>query len=316
MSALAVVPGDGREEPPGLAARLRPEFATPIILVDPDNPVLGGPLCMVPACGRIAVHVGKCSAHRQRWIDAGRPQDVAAWAAAEPAARRWLQPPTACAIDSCRRAAKVKGLCHSHESRWMNAGRPELGAWIAGGGGGPALPGGPDCRFPECPLQAEGPDRLCVHHRNRWSRANRPEIEGWLLGCATFGADRFDLRALPTVMRLEIAYAIQCRADERRTITRPHSIRRLLRALPGAGAASLLDLGPEQWMDYLGFSSERGYIERRFLLDAIGYVRDVQEGSGWEAEFRAISGCCDAWGIPGATRSSASPASNRSGYGS
>jgi hypothetical protein len=27
---------------------------------------------------------------------------------------------------------------------------------------------------------------------------------------------------------------------------------------------------PESWMAYLGFSSERGYIERRFLLDAIG----------------------------------------------
>jgi hypothetical protein len=35
---------------------------------------------------------------------------------------------------------------------------------------------------------------------------------------------------------------------------------------------SLLDRNPESWMCYLGFSSERGYIERRFLLDAIGYT--------------------------------------------
>ena len=41
-------------------------------------------------------------------------------------------------------------------------------------------------------------------------------------------------------MRLEIAYAIQCRVDERRTQTRPHQIRRLLRALPGGGVNSLL----------------------------------------------------------------------------
>jgi hypothetical protein len=38
-------------------------------------------------------------------------------------------------------------------------------------------------------------------------------------------------------------------------------------------------------MAYLGFSSERGYIERRFLLDAIGYLRDLAEGTGWDAEF-------------------------------
>ncbi len=91
-------------------------------------------------------------------------------------------------------------------------------------------------------------------------------------------------------MRLEIAYAIQCRVDERRTITRPHSIRRLLRALPGGGITSLLDRSPESWMAYLGFSSERGHIERRFLLDAIGYLRDVVEGVGWDAEFPAACG--------------------------
>lgn len=38
-------------------------------------------------------------------------------------------------------------------------------------------------------------------------------------------------------------------------------------------------------MPYLGFSSERGHIERRFLLDAIGYLRDLVEGVGWDAEF-------------------------------
>jgi hypothetical protein len=42
---------------------------------------------------------------------------------------------------------------------------------------------------------------------------------------------------------------------------------------------------PESWVSYLGFSSERGYIERRFLLDAIGYLRDLIEGVGWDAEY-------------------------------
>ncbi|MFR9802679.1 tyrosine-type recombinase/integrase [Pseudonocardia sp. RS010] len=100
-----------------------------------------------------------------------------------------------------------------------------------------------------------------------------------------WGRDKFDLRALPTPMRSEIAYAIQRRVDERRTKTRPESILRLIRALPRAGAASLLDRTPEEWTAYLGYSSERGSIERRFLLDAISYLHDLTDGVGWDAEY-------------------------------
>ena len=48
--------------------------------------------------------------------------------------------------------------------------------------------------------------------------------------------------------------------------------------------ASLLDRSPE-WIGYLGYSSERGYVERRFLLDAIGYLQDLVDGVGWDAEY-------------------------------
>ncbi|MGH3633241.1 MAG: tyrosine-type recombinase/integrase, partial [Mycobacterium sp.] len=284
MSHPQPIPNSDHNPGTGLTARLRPQFARSVILVDPDDPVIGGPQCRVPVCERLAVIFGKCSAHHQRWIDDGRPDDVEAWAKAASANRRWLQQPSKCAIATCRRSRREHGLCHSHAHRWHQRGRVDLAQWIAAGGG-PPLPAGADCRFPGCGLNAEGEAGLCVHHRNRWIRAHRPSIESWLLGCATFGQDRFDLRRLPMPMRLEIAYAIQCRVDERRTITRPHSIRRLLGALPGGGVTSLLDRSPESWMAYLGFSSERGYIERRFLLDAIGYLRDLVEGVGWDAEF-------------------------------
>jgi hypothetical protein len=278
MSVLQPLPG-GAVDGIDLVSRLRPQFAQPVILVDPDDPVIGGPLCVVVVCDRLAVVLGKCSGHHQRWIDDGRP-DVEDWAATAPENRRWLQQPSQCAIDTCRRNRREHGLCHSHVSRWRGQGRPDLPDWIADGGGGPPLPAGADCRFPECGLEAEGEAGLCVHHRIRWIRADRPEIETWLQDCVMFGRDRFDLQALPHPMRLEIAYAIQCRVDERRTLTRPHMIRRLLRALPGGEVDSLLDRSPESWTAYLGFSSERGHIERRFLLDAIGYVRDVVEGVG------------------------------------
>ncbi|WP_460431822.1 tyrosine-type recombinase/integrase, partial [Amycolatopsis echigonensis] len=285
MRQLHPIPHGDNDSGTDLAARLRPQFAQPVILVDPDDPVIGGPQCLVPVCDRLAVIFGKCSAHHQRWIEAGRPDDVETWAKSAPANRRWLHQPRKCAITTCHRSRREHGLCHSHASRWQKQGRAGLTQWIADGGGGPPLPAGDGCRFPDCCLEAEGEAGLCDHHRNRWIRADRPPIESWLLGCATFGQDRFDLRALPLKMRLEIAYAIQCRVDERRTITRPHSIRRLLRALPGGGVPSLLDRSPDSWMAYLGFSSERGYIERRFLLDAIGYLRDLVDGVGWDAEF-------------------------------
>lgn len=285
MSRPQPIPASDNGSDSGLAARLRPQFAEPVILVDPDDPVIGGPRCLVPICERMAVTLGKCSGHHQRWIDDGRPEDIPTWAMATPANRRWLQPAPKCVIATCRRGRKEHGLCHSHASRWhARQDGVDLSQWVAEGGG-PLLPARADCRFPDCDLDAEGEAGLCLHHRNRWGRANRPPIESWLLGCATFGQDRFDLRPLPLRMRLEIAYAIQCRVDERRTITRPHSIRRLLRTLPGGGVTSLLERSPESWMAYLGFSSERGYIERRFLLDTIGYLRDLLEGVGWDAEF-------------------------------
>ena len=47
---------------PGLIARLRaelrPQFAAPVIMVDPSDPVMGGPSCKVPVCERVAVLTG------------------------------------------------------------------------------------------------------------------------------------------------------------------------------------------------------------------------------------------------------------------
>lgn len=80
MSHLQPIPNDGNDSGSSLAARLRPEFSRPVILVDPDDPVMGGPQCLVAVCERLAVIFGKCSAHHRRWIDDGRPDDVEAWA--------------------------------------------------------------------------------------------------------------------------------------------------------------------------------------------------------------------------------------------
>ncbi len=273
---------------PALAARLRavlrPQFAVPVILADPADPVMGGPSCTVPACERIAVVTGMCTAHHQRWAAAGRP-DAGTWAASAAPVRRWLTEPPRCAVTSCRRARCEYTMCHSHVARWVNAGRPDRAAWIAAGGGGGPLPRTPVCRFHECGLDSEGDAGLCQVHRARWTRNGRPPVEAWLTDCAMFGLDRFDLQALPMPMRLEIAYAIQCRVDARRTRTRPDQVRALIGKLPASGVSSLLDRTAEDWNASLGFSSVHGDSERRFLLDAIGYLQDLADGAGWDSEY-------------------------------
>ena len=196
-----------------LRAQLRPQFASPVILVDPADPVMGGPSCAVPSCQRVAVLLGMCTAHRQRWTAAGRPADARAWAATASPARRWLAEPAKCVISSCHRAQREWGLCHSHGVRWCKHGRPDLARWIDDDGRGGLLPRNAQCRFIDCGLDGEGPSGLCYVHRCRWTRNGRPPVDAWVADCAMFGLDRFDLRALPTPMRSEVAYAIQCRVD-------------------------------------------------------------------------------------------------------
>jgi integrase len=288
MSVVPFAADDDGIAGPGLItrlrARLRPQFAAPVIPVDPDDPVMGGPSCEVPVCERVAVLSGMCTGHHQRWVTEGRP-DAGTWAASAGPLRRWLTEPPRCTVASCRRARCEFTLCHSHAARWQDAGRPDRAGWIAAGGGGSPLPRTPVCRFRECGLDSEGEAGLCQVHRSRWARNGRPPVDAWLADCAMFGRDRFDLRALPVPMQMEIAYAIQCRVDARRTKTRPDQVRALIGKLPASGVTSLLDRTAGDWNASLGFSSKHGDSERRFLLDAIGYLRDLADGTGWDTEY-------------------------------
>ena len=157
-------------------------------------------------------------------------------------------------------------------------------SWAAGHSG-PPFPRGAPCALPHCQLDGEGPSGLCRSHRVRWASKGKPPIAEYVLSCESFARDRFDLRPLPTPMRLEIAYAIQRRVDERRTKTRPDVLRHLLNQLRDSGATSLLERSPATWAVDLGFSTERGSVSHRFLLDAIGYLTDLVEGVGWDCEY-------------------------------
>lgn len=284
---VTVFPAIGPLAGPSLLTRirseLRPEFSAELIFVDASDPVMGGLVCQALTCARVGVLAGMCTNHHQRWVAAGRPE-LQAWAAVASTNSRWLTEPASCEATTCHRARRDRGLCHSHFIRWDRAGRPDRATWLVGNSG-PPLRRGPVCRFGGCSLDAEGTVDLCRAHRSRWVRHGRPSIEAYLISCESYGRDRFDLRALPMPMRVEVAYAIQRRVDERRTKTRPDLLRRLLGQLPASGATSLLDRSPEQWTTDLGFSTVRGSVSHRFLLDAIGYLTDLVEGVGWDTEY-------------------------------
>jgi integrase len=266
-----------------LATKLRPEFGEEVIFVDAADAVMGGPACKAASCTRIGVLVGMCVAHHQSWITAGRP-DLEHWAASAPASSRWLGQPPGCTAASCCRGRYMATFCHAHYLRWQRARFPDRAAWAAEHSG-PSFDREAKCALTHCLLDGEGASGLCRSHRTRWAKHGRPPLVEYVLSCESFVRDRFDLRALSMPMRLEIAYAIQRRVDERRTKTRPDLLRRLLNQLAASGATSLLDRTPAAWTIDLGFSTERGSVSHRFLLDAIGYLADLVEGVGWDTEF-------------------------------
>ena len=126
---------------------------------------------------------------------------------------------------------------------------------------------------------------LCNSHVSRWIKRGRQPLAEFLHECETFGCDRFDLRRYPEVMRAEIAYGLQRRADEARTQTTPGDLRRLLKLLP-AGAQSLRERSAGQWLEVLGWAGrEHKCVARRFLTDTLAWLDDLAEGLGWDSEF-------------------------------
>jgi integrase len=95
---------------------------------------------------------------------------------------------------------------------------------------------------------------LCSSHYDRWRRDGKPDLEGWLATAKPLKARAglhktscFDLRPLPPQARLEIAYALQCRADARRFGPNRAQVARAVKLLAASGAASVLEHDPEGW---------------------------------------------------------------------
>jgi integrase len=267
-----------------VVAQLRPDFAGEVILAAAGGATLTGRSCPVAECGRCAISNGLCPAHEDRWKRAGKPA-LSGWIPTAPARRKRGLPWRSCEVPHCLRGRYHDGLCATHHPRWTRDGKPDLVSWAATSSGAP-LNSRPPCTVHGCALEQEGRSGMCQSHTRRWVRQGRPPLESILLiERATYHDDRFDLRGLPAVMRAEVAYGLQRRADLAQTQTRPDRLRPLLNRLP-AGVESLRDRNADEWLDALGWQRQSS-TWRQFLLDTLDYLDDLAlgAGAGWDTEF-------------------------------
>lgn len=268
-----------------LTARLRPEFATAVIVPACDDAILGTLACAVPGCARPMMAARLCTSHYSRWRHDGYP-DMEEWTATTDPATRGHRPLQACAVAGCRRGVLGVGLCSKHHYRWTAMlGRPELAGWLA-----TVVDDDPDgrpaCAVAGCELLVESADPgLCRSHYNRWRGRHRPPLQTFVAECATFGDAVFDLRALPPTMRLEVAYGLQCRVDDNRAKTPAKPLRPLLGLLAASGASSLLEHPLHEWLAELTPTRRWGHTPRSFVRFTLERLDDLLQGEGWDTEF-------------------------------
>ena len=262
-----------------LAAVVRPQFRVDVLVPAVGDRILGSPACVVPGCVHSSRSGGLCLAHLGRWRKAGRP-DRRPWATTADPAVVGHRPLQSCLVPECGFGQHRYSLCYTHSRVWEKAGRPAVDRWK------PPVANAPRamCAIPGCALWAELDAGWCYSHHTRWRNRGCPPAAEFIAYCASYGEDRFDLRALPAGLRLEIQYALQCRVDANRTRTTPRSIKPLLDHLAATGAGSLLDRSPADWLAELPAAASTR-APRAFLGYAIERLLDLRDGTGWDSEF-------------------------------
>jgi integrase len=152
---------------------------------------------------------------------------------------------------------------------------------------------GATCAVGGCdrPSRSKG---LCVAHHKRWVYQGRPTLSGFIataLPVRSGGPVRrtdecFDLSRLPEGCRIELAYALQCRHDERGRGIRPPALRPLVSMLAWVGAGSLLERTVDEWVGMLppvNKTARAGAVG--FLRYAWREIEAVAGGGGAEPEY-------------------------------
>lgn len=272
-----------------LVAVVRAEFRSDVVVFDAADPVFGGTACAVACCLRPARGSGFCQGHHVRWAKAGCPP-VEAFVAATPAQWRRQQPNLACRVDGCGYGVAAAGLCLLHCQNWRRAGHPDLMGWLID----PPKVKEPvgTCQIGHCRFWAQASNPFCHAHNATWRTNGRPDVAGFVARFATVGTTAQQvvrLVGLHPHLRLEVAYGLQCRNDERATKTPPEVVSRAIRFMAGTGIESLLHLDEGQWRVRVGEEINNDRVVATMVTYFRRRVEDLDQAGGWEAEYpRAV----------------------------
>jgi hypothetical protein len=129
---------------------------------------------------------------------------------------------------------------------------------------------------------------LCQSHLTRWRGHGTPDLAGYLASFDESGRPnyekRIDLRMLGSQLRLEVQYALQCRHDDRRVLTRPTRAQRVVAVIADGGVCSLLELTEAEWAERVPYHP-CSTAEAALLRYARRRVDDLWRGTGWEVEY-------------------------------
>lgn len=135
--------------------------------------------------------------------------------------------------------------------------------------------------------------RLCQAHYLRWRLHDQPDHQLFVSttgpiaeSVRTDSIGTFDLQALRRQARLEVAYVIQCRQQQRGQRLQVTTVRHLISLLADADAESLLDLPLAVWLDRI---AQRGWVDPSRLIGLVRYawrrLTDLAEGTDPDSEF-------------------------------
>ncbi len=140
---------------------------------------------------------------------------------------------------------------------------------------------------------------ICASHFDRWNKAGRPDLTPWTASTGPMApraglrqSQCFDLRRLPTQLRLEVAYALQCRVDERRAGPNRAAATRAVKLLVLSGACSILERSPEGWLVLAQSKGWRDLSCMAFVRYVHVHVEDLAAGTEAADEYER-----DTWDV-------------------
>ena len=97
--------------------------------------------------------------------------------------------------------------------------------------------------------------------------------------------ESINLRGLPSHLKLEMQYALQCRRDEETIKTPADPVRGVVLFLLGSGVTSFLDWPEDAWRQRFPATSSRKQVQAALAVYARRAVEDLAYGRGWQVEY-------------------------------